>query len=144
MVLEHETPRSEGIEKVTGEEPRLSTLSNVNNDAIESRLEESSIDEQNRYKRKDQSFLKTRKIGTWNIKSMNQGKLKVVKSGMNRIKIDILGVSELKWTAAGHFTSGSYEVYYSGSQNIGKNGVAMILNRKLVNSVIGYFPKTIG
>ena len=72
---------------------------------------------------------------------MNQGKLKIVKSEMNRIKIDILGISELKWTGTGHFTSGNYEVYYSGSQDTRKNGVAMVLNKKLVNSVIGYYPK---
>ena len=126
---------------MTGEEPRSSTLSNVNNDAIKSKPEGSSIAEQNRYKRKGQSFLKTHKIGMWNIRSMNQGKLEVVKSKMDQIKIDTLGVSELKWTGAGHFTSGSYEVYYSGSRSTRKNGMTTILNRKLINSVIGYSAK---
>ena len=88
-------------------EPRPSTLSNVNNDAIESKPERSSIAEQSRYKRKGQSFLKAHKIATWNIRSANQGKLEVAKSEMDRIKIDILGISELKWTGAGHFTLGS-------------------------------------
>ena len=45
----------------------------------------------------------------------------------SEIRIDILGISELKWTGTGHFTSGSYEVYYSGSQNTRTNGVAMVL-----------------
>jgi len=58
MVLEDETPRSEGIKKVTGEELRLSTISTVNNDAIESMPKGSSIAENYRYKRKDQSFFK--------------------------------------------------------------------------------------
>ncbi|CAF3391752.1 unnamed protein product [Rotaria socialis] len=141
MVLEDETPRSEGTEKMTGEESRPSTISTVNNDAIESKPKGSSIAEHYRYKRKDQSFLKTHKIGTWNVRSMNQGKLEIVKSEMDRIKIDILGISELKWTGTGHFTSGNYEVYYSGNQNTRKNGVAMVLNKKLVSSVIGYYPK---
>ena len=141
MVLEDETPRSEGTKKMTGEEPRSSTISAVNNDAIESKPKGSSIAEHYRCKRKDQSFLKTYKIGTWNVRSMYQGKLETVKSEMDRIKIDILGISELKWTGTGHFSSGSYEVYYSSSQNIRKNGVATILNKKLVNSVIGYYPK---
>ncbi|CAF1469573.1 unnamed protein product [Adineta ricciae] len=52
-----------------------------------------------------------------------------------------LGISELKWAGNGYFTSGSYEVYYSGSQNTWIDGVAIVLNRKLVNSVTGYFPK---
>ncbi|CAF3528318.1 unnamed protein product [Adineta steineri] len=60
---------------------------------------------------------------------------------MDRIKIDILGIGELKWTGNGHFTSGNYEVYYSGSENIRKNGVALIVNKKLVNSIIGYNTK---
>lgn len=141
MVLEDETPRSKSTEKMTGEEPRLSTISAVNNDAIESKPKGSSIADHYRHKRKDQSFLKTHKIGTWNVRSMNQGKLEVVKSEMDRIKIDILGISELKWTGTGHFTSGSHEVYYSGNQNIRKNGVAMILDKKFSNSVIGYYPK---
>ena len=120
MVLEDETPRSEGTKKMTGEEPRSSTINTVNNDAIESKPKGSSIAEHYRCKRKDQSFLKAHKIGTWNVRSMYQGKLEIVKSEMDRIKIDILGISELKWTGTAHFTSGSYEIYYSGSQNIRK------------------------
>ncbi|CAF4651495.1 unnamed protein product, partial [Rotaria magnacalcarata] len=69
---------------------------------------------------------------------MNQGKLVIVKLKMERMKIDILGISELKWTGNGHFTSGNCEVYYSGNQNIKRNGVALILNQKVVKSVIGY------
>ena len=64
MVLEDETPRSEGTEKTTGEESRSSTISTVNNDAIESKPKGSSIAEHYRYKRKDQNFLKTHKIST--------------------------------------------------------------------------------
>ncbi|CAF1405247.1 unnamed protein product [Adineta ricciae] len=60
---------------------------------------------------------------------------------MDRIKIGILGISEFKWAGNGHFTSGGNEVYYSGSQNTRKNGVAIVLNKKLVNSVTRYFPK---
>ena len=141
MVLEDETPRSEGAGKITGEEPKSGTSSTVNNDAFESKPKGSSIAEHYRYKRNDQSFLKTYRIGTWNVRSMNQGKLEIVKSEMDRIKIDILGISELKWTGAGHFTSSNYEIYYSGNQNTRKNGVAMVLNKRLVRSVIGYYPK---
>lgn len=140
-MLEDATPRSESTEKVTGEEPRSSTISAVNNDAIESKPKGSSIAEHYRYKRKNQSLLKTHKIGTWNVRSMNQGKLEIVKLETERIKIDILGISELKWTGNGHFTFGDYEVYYSGSQNIRINGVAMILNKRLAHSVIEYYPK---
>lgn len=82
MVLEDETLRSEGTENMTGEEPRSSTISTVNNnDVVESKPKGSSITEKYRYERKDQSFLKTHKIGTWNVRSMNQGKLEIVKNG---------------------------------------------------------------
>ena len=54
------------------------------------------------------------------------------------MEIDILGISELKWTGSGHFTFGNYEVYYSGNQEIKRNGVALILNKKVAESVIGY------
>lgn len=83
MMFEDEPLRLEGIEKVTGEKPRSSTISTVNNDAIEPKPRESSIAEQCRYKMKDQSFLKTHKIGTWNVRSMKQGNLEIVKAEMD-------------------------------------------------------------
>ena len=68
MVLEDETPRSEGTKQITGEGLRSSTSSTVNNDAIETKPKGSSIAEEYRHKRNDQSFLKTHKIGTWNVR----------------------------------------------------------------------------
>ena len=137
-VLKDEPPRSDSTQSMTGEELRASTSNAVTNDAIEPNPKGSSNAEQYRHERNDQSFLKTRKIGTWNVRSMNQGKLDIVKLEMNRMEIDILGISELKWTGSGHFTSGNYEVYYSGNQEIKRNGVALILNKKVAKSVIGY------
>ncbi|CAF2116434.1 unnamed protein product [Rotaria magnacalcarata] len=137
-VLKDESPRSDSTQTTTGEELRTSTSNAVTDDAFEPNPKGSSKTEQCRHERNDQSFLKTRKIGTWNVRSMNQGKLDIVKLEMERMKIDILGISELKWTGNGHFTSGNYEVYYSGNQNIKRNGVALILNQKVVKSVIGY------
>ena len=53
-------------------------------------------------------------IGTWNVRSMNQGKLEVVKQEMARVNVDILGVSKLKWTGMGEFNSDDYYIYYAG------------------------------
>ena len=53
-------------------------------------------------------------IGTWNVRSMNQGKLEVVKQEMARVTVDILGISELKWTGMGEFNSNDHYVYYCG------------------------------
>ena len=70
-------------------------------------------------------------IGTWNDRSMNQGKLEVVKQEMARVNIDILGTSELKWTGKGEFNSDDYYIYYHGQKSLGRNGVALIVNKRV-------------
>ena len=70
-------------------------------------------------------------IGTWNIKSMNQGKLEVVKQEMVRMNIDILGISKLKWTGMGEFNSDDHYVYYCGQESLRRNGVAIRVNKKV-------------
>ena len=67
-------------------------------------------------------------IGTWYVKSMNQGKLEVVKQEMARVNVDILGISELKWTGMGEFHSDDHYLYYCGQQSLRINGVALIVN----------------
>ena len=68
-------------------------------------------------------------MGTWNVRSMNQGKLEVVKQEMARGNIDILGICELKWTAMGEFKSDDHCIYYCGQESHGRNGVALIVNK---------------
>ena len=65
-------------------------------------------------------------IGTWNVRSMNQGKLEGVKEEMARVNIDILGISELKWTGMGKFNSDDHCIYYCGQESLRRNGVALI------------------
>ena len=60
---------------------------------------------------------------------MNQGKLKVVRQEMARVNIDILGISELKWTGMGEFNSNDHYIYYCGQESLRRNGVALIVNR---------------
>ena len=67
--------------------------------------------------------------GTWNICPMNQGKLEVVKQEMERVNIDILGISELKWTGMGEFNSDDHYIYYCGQESLRRNGVACIVNK---------------
>ena len=66
-------------------------------------------------------------IATWNVRSMNQGKLEVVKQEMVRVNIDILGISELKWTRMGEFNSNDHYIYYCGQESLRRNGVANIV-----------------
>ena len=76
-------------------------------------------------------------IGTWNVRSMNQGKLEVVKQEMTRVSINILGFSELKWTGMGGFNSGDHYIYYCGQESLRRNGVAIIVNKTVLNAVLG-------
>ena len=71
-------------------------------------------------------------IGIWNVRSMNQGKLKVVKQEMARMNVNILGISsELKWTGMGEFNSQDHYIYYFGQESLRINGIALILNKSL-------------
>ena len=76
-------------------------------------------------------------IGTWNISSMNQGKLKVVKQDMTRVNITILGISELRWTGMGEFNSDDHYICYCGQESLRINGVAIIVNKRVQNAVLG-------
>ena len=76
-------------------------------------------------------------IGTWNVRSMNQGKLEVVKQEMARVNIDILGISELKWIGMGEFNSDDHYIYYCGQESLRRNGVAIIVNKRVQNAVLG-------
>ena len=70
-------------------------------------------------------------IGTWSVMSMNQGKLEVFKQEMARVNIDILGISELKWTRMGKFNSDDHYIYFYEQQSLRKNGVALIVNKRI-------------
>ena len=76
-------------------------------------------------------------IGTWNVWSMNQGKLEVVKQEMASVNVDILGISELKWTGMGGFNSDDHYIYYCGQESLRRNGVAIIVNKRAQNAVLG-------
>ena len=68
---------------------------------------------------------------------MNQGKLEVIKQEMERVNIDILGISELKWTGMGEFNSDDRYIYYCGQQSLRRNGVAFLVNKRVQNAVLG-------
>ena len=75
-------------------------------------------------------------IGTWMVRSMNQGKLEVVKQ-IARVNINILSISELKWTGMDKFNSDDYYVYDCGQEFLRRNGVALIVNKRVRNAVLG-------
>ena len=68
---------------------------------------------------------------------MNQGKLEVIKQEMARVNINILGISELKWTGMGKFKSDDHYIYYCGQETLRRNGVAIIVNKRVQNAILG-------
>ena len=80
-------------------------------------------------------------IGTWNVRSMNQGKLKVVKQQMARVNVDILGISKLKRTGMGELNSDDHYIYYCGQESFRRNGVAIMVNKRVQNAVLRCYLK---
>ena len=76
-------------------------------------------------------------IGTWNVRSMNQGTLEVVKQEMARVNVDILGISKLRCTEMGEFNSDDHHIYYCGQESLRRNGVAIMVNKRVQNAVLG-------
>ena len=68
---------------------------------------------------------------------MNQGKLEVVKQEMTRVNIDIVGIRELRWTGMGEFNSDDHYIYYCGQESLRRNGIAVIVNKRVRNAVLG-------
>ena len=68
---------------------------------------------------------------------MNQGKLEMVKQEMTRVNINILGISELRWTGMGEFNSDDHYIFYCGQKSLSRNGVAIIVNKTVPNAVLG-------
>ena len=76
-------------------------------------------------------------LETWNVRSIDQGKLEVVKHEMARLKVDILGIRELKWTEMDEFNSDDHYIYYCGQESLRRKGVAIMVNKRVRNAVLG-------
>ena len=68
-------------------------------------------------------------IGTWNVRSMNQGKLEGVKQEVARVNVDILGIREQKWTGIGEFNSDDHYIYYCGQESLRRNELTLTVNK---------------
>ena len=80
-------------------------------------------------------------IGTWNARSMNQGKLEVIKQEMTSMNMDILGSRELIWTRTAEFNSDDHYIYYCGQEYLRRNGVAITVNKRVQNAVLDAISK---
>ena len=133
MTLKDELPRSEGVQCATGEKHRNNSRRNVKAEPKQKwcPVVDVSGGESKVWCCKEQSC-----VGTWIARSMNQGKLEVVKQEMERININILGISELKWTGMGEFNSDDHYIYYCGQESLRRNGVSLILSKGVQNAVL--------
>lgn len=104
---------------------------------ISTQAEKISIREGNRATKR-QTRKNTYNIATCNVRSMYEGKLNIVHKERKGLDIDILGISEMKWTGRGHFRSANYIVMYSGHNTNRKNGVGMIITNQVSKSLTGY------
>ena len=126
--LRDELPRSVGAQYATGDQWRNN--SRKNNETEPKQKQHPVVDVTD-----DESKVPCCKeqycIGTRNVRSMNQGKFEVVKQEMTRVNIDILGISELRWTGMGEFNSDDHYIYYCGQESLKRNGVAIIVNKRV-------------
>ena len=124
MTLKDELPRLVGAQYATGEEWRNSSR---RNEEAEPKQKQCPAVDMSDGESKEQYC-----TGTWNARSMNQGKLEVVKQEMAIVN-DILGISELKWTGMGEFNSDDHYIYYCGQESLKRNEVALIVNKRVQN-----------
>ena len=116
---------------VHGEEQRAITNSTRKNEAAGPKQEQRSVVDVSGGESKVQCGKKQYCIGTWNVRFMNQGKLDVIKQGMTRVNTDVLGISKLKWMGMGELNSDDHCIYYCGQESFGRNGVALIFNKRV-------------
>ena len=138
MVLESGPPRLDGIKISTGDELTSRWSKGRQNDALSLKPRGHAEIEDSTAEKPGVRWTKPHRLATWNVRGMGMGKLDVIKQEMDRLGIEILGVSELKWTGMGHFDSGQYRVYFSGHESIWHRGVGFVVNRSVAMSVLGY------
>ena len=134
MTLKVELRNSEGEQYAVGEEWRNSSRKN---EEIDPKWKQCLAVDVSGGESKVQCYKVQYCIGTWNVRSMNQGKLEVVKQEMARVNIKIIGISEPKWTRMSEFNSDDHYIYYCGQESLRKNGVTLIVNKRVQNAVLG-------
>ena len=126
-ILKEELPRSIGAQCATGDKWRNNSRKNEEMEPKQKQYPDVDVTG-------DRSKVPCCKeqycIGTWNVRSMYQGTLEVVKQEMARVNIDILGIRELKWTGMGEFKSGDHYIYYCGQESLRRNEVAIMVNKR--------------
>ena len=126
-ILKEELPRSVGAQYATGDQWRNNSRKN---EGMDPKQKQNPAVDLTGGRSKVQCCKEQYWIGTWNIRSMNHGKLEVVKQ-MARVNVDILGNSKLRWTEMGEFNSDNHYIYYCGQESLRRNGVAIMVNKRV-------------
>ena len=132
--LKDELPRSVGAQYATGDQWRSNSRKN---EEMEPKQKQHPVVDVTGDGSKFRCCKEQYCIGTWNLRSMNQGKLEVVKQEMARVNVNILGTSELKRTGMGECNSDDHYIYYCGQESLRINGVAIMVNKRVRNPVLG-------
>ena len=125
--LKDELPRSVCAQYATGDQWRNNSRKN---EGMEPKQKQHPVVDGTGDRSKSRCYKEQYCLKTWNVRSMNQGKLEVIKKEMARVNIDILGISEVRWTGMGEFNSEYHYIYYCGQESLRRNGVAIIVNKR--------------
>ena len=129
-----ELPRSVSAQYTTGDQW---TNNSRKNEGIEPKQKQYLVVDVTGDRSKAQCCKEQYCIGTWNVRSMNQGKLEVVKQEMVRVNVNILGISKLKWTGMGESNSDDNYINHCGQESLRRSGVAIMVNKRARNAVLG-------
>ena len=130
--LKYELPRSVGAQYATGDQCRNNSRKN---EEMEPKQKQYPVVDVTGDGSQVQSCKEQYCRGTWNVRSTNQGKLKVVKQDMARVNINILEISELRWTGMGKFNSDDHYIHYCRHESLRRNGVALIVNKRIQDAI---------
>ena len=138
IVSEDGFPRSEVTQRATGEEAVAQCTVGMNDSMRSKPSSASHVPEASRGVAQTMHLTDKHKISTWNVRSMNRGKLEVVMAEMDRIGLKLLGVSEMRWSSCGQVQIDNFMVLYTGHDKLRKNGVASIKYRHASRCMLGY------
>ena len=131
--LKDEFPRLAGAQYVTGDKWGNNSRKN---EGMETKQKQHPVVDVTGIKSKVWCCKEQYCIGTWNVRSMNQGKLEVVNQEMAKVNVNNLGIGKLKWTGMSEFNSNDHYIYYCGQESLRRNGVAIIVNKRVWNAVL--------
>ena len=138
IVSEDGSPRSEDTQSATGEEAVAQCTAGMNVSMRPKPSNGSPVHEAFRCVAQTMCLPDKCKISTWNVRSMNREKLEVVMAEMDRIGLELLGLSEMRWNGCGKVQIDNLTVLYAGHDNLRRNGVAFIMNRHASRCMVGY------